>query len=90
MIFRLSHDYVFARRINGAGGIIIPGSAKEKAQEGEAVTGAGARAEDGTISPLDVKAGDNVLLGKWPGTEAKRDDAGLLITKESGVLEIAG
>lgn len=88
MIFRLSRDYVFACRINGAGDIIISGIAKEKAQESEAVTGA--RAEDDAISPLDVKAGDNVLLGKWPGIDAKRDDADLLITKESGILEITG
>ena len=70
-----------------AGGIIIPDTAKEKPQEGEVVSvGTGARAEDGTVTPLDVKAGDKILFGKWSGTEVKIDGEDLLIMKESDIL----
>ncbi len=93
MAFRPLHDRVLVRRIEAeektAGGIIIPDSAKEKPAEGEVVsTGSGARAEDGTITALDVKAGDRVLFGKWSGTEVKVDGEDLLIMKESDILGV--
>jgi chaperonin GroES len=95
MAFRPLHDRVLVRRIEAdektAGGIIIPDSAKEKPAEGEIVAaGSGARAEDGKITPLDVKAGDRVLFGKWSGTEVKIDGEDLLIMKESDILGIVG
>ncbi len=95
MTFRPLHDRVLVRRIEAeektAGGIIIPDSAKEKPSEGEIVSvGSGSRAEDGTITPLDVKSGDRVLFGKWSGTEVKIDGEDLLIMKESDVLGIIG
>jgi chaperonin GroES len=95
MTFRPLHDRVLVRRIEAeaktAGGIIIPDTAKEKPQEGEVVAvGSGARAEDGTIVPLDVKAGDKILFGKWSGSEVKLDGEDLLIMKESDVLGIVG
>jgi chaperonin GroES len=95
MKFRPLHDRVLVRRVEAeektAGGIIIPDSAKEKPQEGEVVSvGTGARAEDGTITPLDVKAGDKILFGKWSGTEVKIDGEDLLIMKESDILGIVG
>ena len=93
MTFRPLHDRVLVRRIEAqaktAGGIIIPDSAQEKPQEGEIVSaGSGARAEDGTITPLDVKAGDKILFGKWSGTEIKLDGEDLLIMKESDILGV--
>ena len=93
MAFRPLHDRVLIRRIEAAektaGGIIIPDTAKEKPQEGEVVSaGSGARAEDGTIVPLDVKAGDKILFGKWSGTEVKIDGQDLLIMKESDIMGI--
>lgn len=95
MAFRPLHDRVLVRRIEAeektAGGIIIPDSAKEKPSEGEIVAvGAGAKAEDGTVTPLDVKAGDRVLFGKWSGTEVKLDGEDLLIMKESDIMGIMG
>lgn len=95
MTFRPLHDRVLVRRIEAAeksaGGIIIPETAKEKPQEGEVVAiGTGARAENGTITPLDVKAGDKILFGKWSGTEIKVDGEDLLVMKESDVLGIVG
>lgn len=95
MAFRPLHDRVLVRRIEAddktSGGIIIPDSAKEKPQEGEIVSaGSGARAEDGKITPLDVKAGDRILFGKWSGTEVKIDGEDLLIMKESDILGIVG
>jgi chaperonin GroES len=98
MTFRPLHDRVLVRRVEAeektAGGIIIPDSAKEKPAEGEIVAvGNGAMAENGTITPLDVKPGDRVLFGKWSGTEVKVDGEELLIMKESdilGVIEGAG
>ena len=95
MTFRPLHDRVLVRRIEAAeksaGGIIIPDTAKEKPQEGEVVaTGNGARAEDGTITPLDVKAGDKILFGKWSGSEVKVDGEDLIIMKESDILGIIG
>ncbi|MAM41594.1 MAG: co-chaperone GroES [Erythrobacter sp.] len=95
MAFRPLHDRVLVRRIEAeektAGGIIIPDSAKEKPSEGEIVAvGAGAKAEDGTVTPLDVKSGDRVLFGKWSGTEIKLDGEDLLIMKESDIMGIMG
>lgn len=93
MAFRPLHDRVLVRRIEAeektAGGIIIPDSAKEKPSEGEIVAvGSGARSDDGKITPLDVKAGDRVLFGKWSGTEVKVDGEDLLIMKESDILGV--
>ena len=95
MAFRPLHDRVLVRRIEAeektAGGIIIPDTAKEKPQEGEIVSvGLGTKAEDGTVTPLDVKAGDKILFGKWSGTEVKLDGEDLLIMKESDILGIVG
>ncbi len=97
MKFRPLHDRVLVRRIEQeaktTGGIIIPETAKEKPQEGEIVAaGPGARKDDGALQPLDVKAGDRVLFGKWSGSEVKVDGEELLIMKESdllGVIEAA-
>ena len=93
MNFRPLHDRVVLRRIEGEektkGGIIIPDTVKEKPQEGEVVAvGPGSRDEAGKINPLDVKAGDRVLFGKWSGTEVKIDGQDLLIMKESDILGI--
>jgi chaperonin GroES len=93
MAFRPLHDRVLVRRIEAeaktAGGIIIPDTAKEKPQEGEIVSvGSGAKSEEGKITPLDVKAGDRILFGKWSGTEIKVDGEDLLIMKESDILGI--
>ena len=95
MTFRPLHDRVLVRRIDAqaktAGGIIIPDTAQEKPQEGEIVSaGTGARSEDGTIVPLDVKAGDRVLFGKWSGAEVKIAGEDLIIMKESDILGIVG
>ena len=93
MKFRPLHDRVLVRRIEEeartAGGIIIPDTAKEKPMQGEIVAiGPGARDEQGKLVPLDVKAGDRVLFGKWSGTEVKIDGEELLIMKESDILGI--
>ena len=93
MKFTPLHDRVLVRRVEQnektAGGIIIPDTAKEKPSEGLIISaGSGARREDGTILPLDVKAGDQVLFGKWSGTEVTVDGEDLLIMKESDLLGI--
>ncbi|HBQ23108.1 MAG TPA: co-chaperone GroES [Alphaproteobacteria bacterium] len=93
MAFRPLHDRVLVRRTDGdektTGGIIIPDTAKEKPQEGEIIAvGAGSKDESGKVTPLDVKAGDRVLFGKWSGTEVKVDGEDLLIMKESDILGI--
>ena len=93
MQFRPLHDRVVVRRIEEdertAGGIIIPDTAKEKPQQGEVISvGPGARDEKGAVQPLDVKAGDRVLFGKWSGTEVKIDGEELLIMKESDILGV--
>jgi chaperonin GroES len=95
MNFRPLHDRVLIRRIEAAektaGGILIPDSAQEKPQEGEVVAiGTGTRADDGTLTPLELKAGDRILFGKWSGSEVKLDGEDLLIMKESDVLGIVG
>jgi len=95
MAFRPLHDRVVVKRLEGEektkGGIIIPDSAKEKPQEGKIVAvGPGARDESGKLVPLDVKAGDRILFGKWSGTEVKIDGEDLLIMKESDILGVVG
>ena len=95
MAFRPLGDRVLVKRVEEEsktkGGIIIPDTAKEKPQEGEVVSvGTGAKAEDGKVTPLDVKAGDRILFGKWSGTEVKVDGEDLLIMKESDILGIVG
>jgi chaperonin GroES len=93
MKFRPLHDRVVIRRIEGEektkGGIIIPDTVKEKPQEGEVIAvGPGARDEAGKLVPLDVKAGDRVLFGKWSGSEVKIDGEDLIIMKESDILGV--
>ena len=93
--FRPLHDRVVVRRVESEektkGGIIIPDTAKEKPQEGEIVAvGSGARDEAGKLVPLDVKAGDRVLFGKWSGTEVKLNGEDLLIMKESDIMGVIG
>ena len=93
MKFRPLHDRVMVRRIEGdmksAGGIIIPDTVQEKPMEGDVVAvGPGARGDDGKLHPLDVKAGDRVLFGKWSGTEVKVDGEELLIMKESDIMGV--
>jgi len=89
------HDRVVVRRLEAdektKGGIIIPDTAKEKPQEGEIVAvGPGGRDEAGKLIPLDVKAGDRVLFGKWSGTEVKLNGEDLLIMKESDIMGVIG
>lgn len=93
MNVRPLHDRVLVRRLESeektAGGIIIPDSAKEKPMEGEIISvGTGHKSEDGSVTPLDVKAGDIVLFTKWAGTEVKVDGEELMIMKESDILAI--
>ena len=95
MAIRPLHDRVIVQRLKEEektkGGIIIPDTAKEKPQEGEIVAvGTGARSEEGKVTPLDVKAGDKILFGKWSGTEVKIDGEDLIIMKESDILGIVG
>ncbi len=95
MAFRPLHDRVVVKRLEGEektkGGIIIPDTVKEKPQEGKIIAvGPGGRDETGKLTPLDVKAGDRVLFGKWSGTEVKIDGDDLLIMKESDVLGVVG
>ncbi|MBP7063971.1 co-chaperone GroES [Ferrovibrio sp.] len=93
MKFRPLHDRVVVKRIEEeartAGGIIIPDTAKEKPMQGDVIAvGPGARGDDGKLVPLDVKAGDRVLFGKWSGTEVKIDGEDLLIMKESDIMGV--
>ncbi len=93
MKFRPLHDRVLVRRVEAeektAGGVIIPDTAKEKPQEGEVIAvGAGTLNEKGELRPLDVRAGDRILFGKWSGTEVKLNNEELLIMKESDVMGI--
>jgi chaperonin GroES len=93
MKFRPLHDRVVIRRVESdektAGGIIIPDTAKEKPMEGEVVAaGPGARDEHGAVQPLEVRAGDRVLFGKWSGTEVKLDGEELIIMKESDIMGV--
>jgi chaperonin GroES len=93
MKFRPLHDRVVVQRIDAeaktAGGIIIPDSAQEKPQQGKVIAvGLGGRDESGKLIPIEVKAGDRVLFGKWSGTEVKIDGAELLIMKESDIMGV--
>jgi chaperonin GroES len=95
MAFRPLHDRVVVKRLESEektkGGVIIPDTVKEKPQEGKVIAvGPGARDENGRITPLDVKAGDRILFGKWSGTEVKIDGDDLLIMKESDILGVVG
>ena len=93
MSFRPLHDRVVVRRVNqeekSRGGILIPDTAQEKPMEGEVIAvGPGIRGDDGSLQPLDIKAHDRVLFGKWSGTEVKLDGEELLIMKESDIMGI--
>ena len=93
MKFRPLHDRVVVERVESeqktAGGIIIPDTAQEKPMQGKVIAaGAGARDETGKIQPLDVKANDTVLFGKWSGTEVKIDGQDYLIMKESDIMGV--
>ncbi|MGE3703251.1 MAG: co-chaperone GroES [Hyphomicrobiaceae bacterium] len=93
MKFRPLHDRVVVRRVDAeektAGGIIIPDTAQEKPQQGEVLAvGPGKRDETGKLDPLDVKAGDQILFGKWSGTEVKVDGEDLLIMKENDIMGV--
>ncbi len=93
MKLRPLQDRVLVRRVahqaKSSGGVIIPDTAQEKPMEGEVVAvGPGARDEDGTLHPLDVKAGDRVLFGKWSGSEIKLDGEELMIMKESDIMGV--
>ena len=93
MAFRPLGDRVAVRRVEeeakSKGGIIIPATAKEKPQEGEVIAvGPGAWDDGGKRVPIDVKAGDRILFGKWSGSEVKIDGEDLLIMKESDILGI--
>ncbi len=93
MNFRPLHDRILIKRIEEKetekGGIIIPDTAKEKPQEGEVIAvGNGKMTEDGKVVPLDVKAGDRILFGKYSGTEIKIDSKEYLILKEEEVLGV--
>jgi chaperonin GroES len=93
MKFRPLGDRILVKRVEEEtktkGGIIIPDTAKEKPQEGEVISvGAGARDDSGKIVPLELKAGDRILFGKWSGTEVKIEGDDLLIMKESDVLGV--
>ena len=93
MKFRPLHDRVVVRRIDAeektAGGIIIPDTAKEKPQQGEVLAvGPGKRDETGNLVALGVKAGDQILFGKWSGTEVKVDGEDLLIMKEDDIMGV--
>ena len=93
MKFRPLHDRVVVKRIDAeektSGGIIIPDTAKEKPQQGEVVAvGPGGRDENGKLIPIDLKAGDRVLFGKWSGTEVKIDAVEYLIMKESDIMGV--
>jgi chaperonin GroES len=93
MGFKPLHDRVLVRRVEEEektkGGIIIPDTAKEKPQEAEVIAvGPGARAEDGSVTPLDVKVGDRVLFSKYGGTDVKIDGEDMTILRESDILGI--
>ena len=95
MTFRPLHDRVLVRRVDEdtktAGGIIIPDSAQEKPSQGVVVAvGTGVRKDDGSVTPLDVKAKDKILFGKWSGTEGTIDGEVVLIVQEGGRLGSIG
>ena len=87
------HDRILVKRLeekeSKKGGIIIPDTAKEKPQEGEVIAvGHGKRDDNGKLIPLDVKAGDKILFGKYSGSEVKLGDEEYLIMREEDVLGI--
>ena len=87
------HDRVLVKPLEAeeqtAGGIIIPDTAKEKPMKGRVIAaGPGVRGEDGKLHPLDVNKGDQILYGKWSGTEVKLNGDDLLIMKESDIMGI--
>jgi chaperonin GroES len=93
MNIRPLHDRIVVKRIEEketkVGGLFIPDSAKEKPQEGEVVAvGKGKRLEDGKIAPMDVKAGDRILFGKYSGSDIKIDGEEYLIMREDEVLGV--
>ena len=93
MKLRPLHDRIVVKRIEAeektAGGIIIPDTVKEKPSQGEVVAvGPGGRDEAGKLIPIDIRAGDRVLFGKWSGTEVKIDGEDLLIMKESDIFGV--
>jgi len=93
MKFKPLHDRVLVKReeqdTKTAGGIIIPDTVQEKPMEGNVIAvGSGAKSEDGKVTPLDVKAGDKILFGKWSGTEVTIDGDELIIMKESDIMGI--
>ena len=93
MKFKPLHDRVMVKRVEqdtkSAGGIIIPDTVQEKPMEGKVIAiGSGTRSEDGKITPLDVKAGDKILFGKWSGTEVTVEGEELVIMKESDIMGI--
>ncbi|HIM78143.1 MAG TPA: co-chaperone GroES [Rhodospirillales bacterium] len=93
MKFKPLHDRVMVKRVEqdtkSAGGIIIPDTVQEKPMEGKVIAvGSGAKSEDGKVTPLDVKAGDKILFGKWSGTEVTIDGDELIIMKESDIMGI--
>ncbi len=93
MKFKPLHDRVLVKRVEqdtkSSGGIIIPDTVQEKPMEGKVIAvGSGARSEDGKVTPLDVKAGDKILFGKWSGTEVTIDGDELIIMKESDIMGI--
>ncbi len=93
MKFRPLHDRILVKRLEAeaktAGGIILPDAAQEKPMEGKILAvGGGHKSDDGAVKPLDVKAGDRVLFGKWSGTEVKIDGDDLLIMKESDIMGV--
>jgi len=93
MKFKPLHDRVLIQRVESeektASGIIIPDTAQEKPMQGKVISvGSGARDETGKVVPLDVKAGDSVLFGKWSGTEVRIDGTEYLIMKESDIMGI--
>jgi chaperonin GroES len=93
MNFKPLHDRILARRVEqetkSSGGIIIPDNAQEKPIEGDVISvGAGRRDDQGNIIPMDVKAGDRIVFGKWSGTEIKLDGQEYVILKESDIFGI--
>ncbi len=93
MKFKPLHDRVLVKRVEqdakSAGGIIIPDTVQEKPMEGKVIAvGSGTRSEDGKVTPLDVKAGDKILFGKYSGTEVTIDGTEMIIMKESDIMGI--
>jgi chaperonin GroES len=93
MKFRPLHDRIVVERLDAeaksAGGIIIPDTAQEKPSQGKVIAvGPGGRDEAGKLIPIDLKAGDRVLFGKWSGTEVKIDSVDYLIMKESDIMGV--